>query len=223
MKALMSVGALMGVVGILLLAGMIVGIVPSNTVRLIEGYMPVQVISELTLFVAGFTGLSYMMASMGMALPAVLAGDSFLGVHSPVFEVSCVSADSVQRACHVWDGLPRGHLYVGVCERRRLEEVQAADHECLGCQDWGNKAVALCISDCSADLDRRVLIQRDGPEIRGANRVADGASCATSQHQGAWERPTHFKRRRIPIVSILKENTIRSIATRILWSRAWAA
>ena len=68
MKALMSVAALMGAAGILLLAGMTVGIVPSNTVRLIEGYMPVQVIAELTLFVAGFTGLSYMMAAIPMAL-----------------------------------------------------------------------------------------------------------------------------------------------------------
>jgi hypothetical protein len=47
MKAIMSLGALIGVVGILLLSGMIVGIVPSNTVKLIEGYMPVQVILEL--------------------------------------------------------------------------------------------------------------------------------------------------------------------------------
>jgi hypothetical protein len=77
MKALMSVAALMGAAGILLLAGMIVGIVPSNYVRLIEGYMPVQVIAELTLFVAGFTGLSYMMAAMGMAFPRFWQGILF--------------------------------------------------------------------------------------------------------------------------------------------------
>ena len=77
MKAIMSVGALIGVVGILLLAGMVVGIVPSNTVRLIEGYMPVQVILELTLFVAGFTGISYLMASMGMAFPRFWQGILF--------------------------------------------------------------------------------------------------------------------------------------------------
>ena len=77
MKALMSVGALIGVVGILMLAGMVVGIVPSNTVRLLEGYMPVQVILELTLFVAGFTGISYLMASMGMAFPRFWQGILF--------------------------------------------------------------------------------------------------------------------------------------------------
>ena len=74
MKAIMSLGALIGVVGILLLSGMIVGIVPSNTVKLIEGYMPVQVILELSLFVAGFTGISYMMAAMGMTFPRFWQG-----------------------------------------------------------------------------------------------------------------------------------------------------
>ena len=77
MKALMSVAALIGAAGILLLAGMVVGIVPSNTVRLIEGYMPVQVILELTLFVAGFTGLSYMMGAMGIAFPRFWQGILF--------------------------------------------------------------------------------------------------------------------------------------------------
>ena len=62
MKALMSVGALIGVVGLLLLVGMIFDVVPSNTVRLVEGYMPMQVLFELTAFVAGFAGLSYLMA-----------------------------------------------------------------------------------------------------------------------------------------------------------------
>ena len=74
MKALMSVAALIGAAGILLLAAMTVGIIPSNTVRLLEGYMPVQVVFELTLFVAGFTGISYMMAAMGMAFPRFWQG-----------------------------------------------------------------------------------------------------------------------------------------------------
>jgi len=77
MKALMSVAALIGVIGILLLTGMILDIVPSNTVRLIEGYMPMQVLFELTLFVAGFTGLSYMLGTMGMAFPRFWQGIAF--------------------------------------------------------------------------------------------------------------------------------------------------
>ena len=77
MKALMSVGALLGVVGLLLLIGMIFDIVPSNTVRLVEGYMPMQMLTELVIFVAGFTGLSYMLSSMGMAIPRFWQGIGF--------------------------------------------------------------------------------------------------------------------------------------------------
>ena len=50
MKALMSVGALVGVIGLLLLVGMIFDVVPANTVRLVEGYMPMQMLIELTAF-----------------------------------------------------------------------------------------------------------------------------------------------------------------------------
>ena len=77
MKALMSVGALIGVVGLLMLIGMIFGVVPSNTVRLVEGYMPMQVLSELAIFVAGFTGLSYMLNVMGIAFPRFWQGILF--------------------------------------------------------------------------------------------------------------------------------------------------
>src|SRR5512134_2520761 len=77
MKALMSVGALIGVVGLLLLVGMIFDVVPANTVRLVEGYMPMQMLIELTAFVAGFAGLSYMLSSMGMPLPRFWQGIGF--------------------------------------------------------------------------------------------------------------------------------------------------
>jgi Cytochrome C oxidase, cbb3-type, subunit III len=77
MKALMSVGALVGVIGLLLLVGMIFDVVPANTVRLVEGYMPMQMLTELTLFVAGFAGLSYMLSSMGMPLPRFWQGVGF--------------------------------------------------------------------------------------------------------------------------------------------------
>ncbi|NOS79042.1 MAG: cytochrome c, partial [Nitrospira sp.] len=54
MKALMSVGALVGAIALLLLVGMILDVVPSNTVRLVEGYMPIQMLLEVACFVAGF-------------------------------------------------------------------------------------------------------------------------------------------------------------------------
>ncbi|RPI69069.1 MAG: cytochrome c, partial [Geobacteraceae bacterium] len=77
MKALMSVGALVGAIALLLLVGMILDVVPSNTVRLVEGYMPIQMLLEVACFVAGFTGLSYMLSSMGMAVPRFWQGIGF--------------------------------------------------------------------------------------------------------------------------------------------------
>ena len=77
MKALMSVGALVGAVLLLLLVGMILDVVPSNSVRLVEGYMPIQMLFEVACFVIGFTGLSYMLSSMGMAMPRFWQGIGF--------------------------------------------------------------------------------------------------------------------------------------------------
>ena len=77
MKALMSVCALAGVLGLLLLGGMVFDIVPSNTVRLVEGYMPVQMLLEFACYVAGFAGLSYMASSMGMPIPRFWQGIGF--------------------------------------------------------------------------------------------------------------------------------------------------
>ena len=77
MKALMSLGALAGVVGLLLLGGMTLDIVPSTTVRLVEGYMPMQLLFEVGCYVLGFTGLSYMLNAMGMALPRFWQGIGF--------------------------------------------------------------------------------------------------------------------------------------------------
>ncbi|MEK7272247.1 MAG: cytochrome c, partial [Nitrospirota bacterium] len=77
MKALMSVGALVGAIALLLLVGMILDVVPSNTVRLVEGYMPIQMLLEVACFVVGFAGLSYMLNSMGMAVPRFWQGIGF--------------------------------------------------------------------------------------------------------------------------------------------------
>jgi len=77
MKALMSVGALVGVIGLLLLVGMIFDVVPANTVRLVEGYMPMHMLTELPCCVAGFAGLSYMLSAMGMPLPRFWQGVGF--------------------------------------------------------------------------------------------------------------------------------------------------
>jgi hypothetical protein len=74
----MSVGAVVGAIASLLLLGMIFGVVKAETVHLVEGYMPMQMIFELALFVAGFTGLSYMLSSMGMGIPRFWQGIGFV-------------------------------------------------------------------------------------------------------------------------------------------------
>ena len=77
MKAFMSVLALIGVVGLLMLIGMIFGVIPSHTIRLVEGYMPMQLLSELAIFVVGFAGLSYLLNSMGISFPRFWQGILF--------------------------------------------------------------------------------------------------------------------------------------------------
>ncbi len=116
MKALMSVGALVGVIGLLLLVGMIFDVVPSNTVRLVEGYMPMQMLIELTGFRRRICWIKLHDGLNGHAVASFLAGYRFLGVHPAVSEVSGLSSDSVQCARHVWDGVARRRLYVGVGE-----------------------------------------------------------------------------------------------------------
>jgi hypothetical protein len=74
----MSFGAVVGAIASLLLLGMIFGVVKAETVHLVEGYMPMQMIFELALFVAGFTGLSYMLSSMGMGIPRFWQGIGFV-------------------------------------------------------------------------------------------------------------------------------------------------
>ena len=78
MKALMTAAAVVGVIASLLLLGMIFGVLKADTVHLVEGYMPMQMIFELAIFVAGFTGLSYMLNSAGMAIPRFWQGIGFV-------------------------------------------------------------------------------------------------------------------------------------------------
>ena len=88
MKALMSVGALIGVAGILLLLGMILGVVPSNTVRL-DRRLHAHASDRRTCDVRGGIYRAQLHDGVnGNGLPAFLAGHFFLGVYSPIFEIS---------------------------------------------------------------------------------------------------------------------------------------
>ena len=147
-----------------------------------------QMIFELAIFVAGFTGLSYMLNAMGMAFPRFWQGILFWAFILSVPQVSDLSSDSIQRPGHVWHSFPRRRVYVGVGERRRLEEVQTADYECAGCADAvRTRLLRYGYLVLLPLLIGWLLLQRHETEIRRADRVADSASGSTGQHEGAWE------------------------------------
>lgn len=77
MKGIMYLGALVGGVAVLLLVSMILGIIPPETVRLVEGYMPMQMVFELACFVAGFTAISYLLGAAGTPMPRFWQGILF--------------------------------------------------------------------------------------------------------------------------------------------------
>ena len=99
-----------------MLIGMIFGVVPSNTVRLVEGYMPMQVLSELAIFVAGFAGLSYMLNSMGIAFPRFWQGILFWVFIHDLPQVPYLPTNSFQCSGDVWHGVVCRGVHVGIGE-----------------------------------------------------------------------------------------------------------
>ncbi len=77
MKGIMYLGALVGGIAILLLVSMITGVIPPDTIRLVEGYMPMQMVFELACFVAGFTAISYLLNAAGTPMPRFWQGILF--------------------------------------------------------------------------------------------------------------------------------------------------
>ncbi|TKB82682.1 MAG: cytochrome c [Nitrospira sp.] len=77
MKGILYLGALVGGVAVLLLVSMVLGIIPPETVRLVEGYMPMQMVFELACFVAGFTAISYLLGAAGTPMPRFWQGILF--------------------------------------------------------------------------------------------------------------------------------------------------
>ena len=104
-----------------------------------------QLLIELTLFVAGFTGLSYMLSSMGMAFPRFWQGILFWAFILVYLKYRIYPPDSIQRTGHVWNRFTHCRIHVDVGERGRLEKVQATDRECPRCPDRYQKATPICI------------------------------------------------------------------------------
>ena len=84
-----------------------------TSLKLVEGYMPMQMLFELAFCVAVFAGISYLLSQSGVH-PTILARYSVLGVYSHVSQVSDLSAHSIQRPRDVWDGVVDRRVYVDV-------------------------------------------------------------------------------------------------------------
>ena len=85
-----------------------------TSLKLVEGYMPMQMLFELAFCVAVFAGISYLLSKSGVQLPTILARYSVLGVYSHVSQVSDLPSHSVQRPRDVWDGVVDRRVYVDV-------------------------------------------------------------------------------------------------------------
>lgn len=77
MKALLWVGAALGVVALSVFVLVVVGVLEPTVVRLVEGYMPMQMLAELAFFVATFAALSYLLNQSGIAIPRFWQGILF--------------------------------------------------------------------------------------------------------------------------------------------------
>lgn len=77
MKGLLWIAALAGVVAIIAVVLMIFGLLPANTVKLVEGYMPMQMLFELAFFVGVFAAISYLLSKSGLPFPRFWQGIAF--------------------------------------------------------------------------------------------------------------------------------------------------
>ncbi len=79
MKSLLLwAGGIVGVIVLLIILPMSVNLLGNKTFSLVEGYMPMQILFELTLCVGAFAILSYLLATFGLPVPRIWQGIGFL-------------------------------------------------------------------------------------------------------------------------------------------------
>ena len=78
MKGILWVAALAGVAALVLFVLMILGVLPANTVKLVEGYMPMQMLFELAFFVGVFAVISFLLNKSGLPFPRFWQGIAFI-------------------------------------------------------------------------------------------------------------------------------------------------
>ena len=78
MKSLLLwAGGVVGVIVLLIILPMSVNLLGNKTFSLVEGYMPMQMLFELTLCVAAFAILSYLLSTFGLPVPRIWQGVAF--------------------------------------------------------------------------------------------------------------------------------------------------
>lgn len=70
-------GAVVGGIFLILILGMSIGLLAPQTIRLVEGYMPMQMLAELTACVAAFALMSFLLGRSGFAIPRFWQGILF--------------------------------------------------------------------------------------------------------------------------------------------------
>lgn len=70
-------GAILGGVVAVILGLMAFGIMPASSIKLVEGYMPMQMLIELGICVGLFAGMSYLLKKGGMGIPRFWQGIAF--------------------------------------------------------------------------------------------------------------------------------------------------
>ncbi len=77
-SALLWVAAIVGGIGFAILLIVSLGLLPSSTIKLVEGYMPIQILLELAFSVGVFTLASYLLAAKaGIRIPKFWQGIAF--------------------------------------------------------------------------------------------------------------------------------------------------
>ena len=61
-----------------------------TSLKLVEGYMPMQMLFELAFCVAVFAGISFLLSRSGVSLPTILARDFVLGLHPHVSQIEFI-------------------------------------------------------------------------------------------------------------------------------------
>jgi len=77
MKLILWAGAIVGAIALVVLLVMVGGLLPPQTIKLVEGYMPMQLLAELAFFVGVFALMSYLLKKNGLGIPRFWQGISF--------------------------------------------------------------------------------------------------------------------------------------------------